>query len=459
MESGGIASYDRVEALLRRVARDYTLAREEGRPFWLVVPGACACGRTLELDLTQFDHVELVDSAWTCPAIAFTRLDGERRLEYRIHPNAADDPGIEGVHAPGIALVELIERLEALELHGPYDRRGALRGTRAWSSWEVPCPHGRPVPLIRLGQRAIPAWCARTRFEGELSLLGEPSWPGVEACERCPWHRGASEGAVSCAAEGVELGAEGMCLEVDVFRQGRKRRGFVPLDGDVAGAVRTVMRPAEPLKQRVAEIDLNPFAANAPPAGRPRMVDVKFVIGEARRLEREPDAFMERWRFYWNGEDWVRKPPGAPLHDWNKWGRDLEFVSVAEPGGLPPPAGWPAVLDLPEGPYLLRVLSLHWTVGRRGEPELEWTLKVLDGPHRGRRVFRRSPVRTPGMEQLVIRDLSMVLGCREREIARPGQPGFDALLPRVRGIAVLGRVAKKDAFTNLYLDGRAAKTR
>jgi hypothetical protein len=224
---------------------------------------------------------------------------------------------------------------------------------------------------------------------------------------------------------------------VDVFRRdGRKRRSFVDLSGDLRAAV---------LKQ-----------LRWPGASPVEVVDLKFVQGDARALTDESHAYMERWRFYWNGDGWKRKPPGSSLHDWNKWGPQLEHLSASEPGGKPPRDGWPPVLDLPVGHYLLRVVSLDWRSGRRDEPELEWVLRLLDGEGAGRRVFRRAPVRSPRMVQLVKRDVGRLLEVSPQTVPEPTDPAFEAFRQRVLGVAVRARVASRGAYTNLYFEGRAA---
>jgi len=297
---------------------------------------------------------------------------------------------------------------------------------------------GVPIPVISLGQRAIPAWCARARVEGEAALLADPDWPGTEACSRCRWWVADEGTAIVCAAPEVALEGQGLALEVDGFRgDGRKRRAFIAPQEQVGEALlAAIRRPGD-----------QPLEA----------VDLKFVHGEPERLTQESDAFMERWRFYWNGEHWCRKPVGAALHDWNKWGRNLEFVSVSEPGGMPPAGGWPPVLDLPTGGYLARVVVVRWADGRRGEPELEWVLRILEGQQRDRLVFKRSPIRSEEMGSLVRKDMALVLHLSWQRVPSPSQKGdFEALIKAARGVALRIKVARRGLFTNLYLERRLA---
>lgn len=461
------AAAGRIEAVLRHVLDAFDLAFAERQSLMLHVPGACQCGRGLDIPLTELFDIALIRPEKTAlPVLVFhasgafaaraaaasgmgdglqgdgSQAAGEtatevRRLEYRLRSSRALAPSPEGLNAPGLAMVEQVVDESAPLLSQVMPRAGVVLGSAAWSSWTVPCPHGVGVPLMTLGKRLLPSYCARTRSEGDLSLANLHGWPGIEACRRCQFYRGDTELEVRCAAPHVEEAGTGLSLELDIYREnGKKRRTFLPLGAELSSSIR-------------AQVKL----PGAPKAGR---VDVKFVEGEASFLLEHSDAFMERWRYYWNGEHWVRKPQGASLHDWNKWGRRLEYMSAAEVGSLPPEGGWPPLLDLRPGRYTLRVLGVTWKAGRKGEPELEWGFRVLDGKARGRKVFRRSPLRTPTMTGMLMKDLSMLLDVPEAELIAPGQPGFDAQLETLRGRAVRARVLRKDNFTNLYLEGRIA---
>lgn len=467
--SAGLASEisARIEAVLRRILEAFDLAVVERQSLILHVPGACQCGRGIDISLTELFDIALIRSEkMELPALVLhgsnafssstSSVPGERaglsegipqsaegvatdvrRLEYRLRSSRAPAHSPEGLNAPGLAMVERVVEEVAPLLPQVMPQAGIVLGSTAWSSWTIPCPHGVGVPLMTLGKRSLPSYCARTRIEGDLSLANLHGWPGIEACRRCQFYRGDTELEVRCAAPKVEEGGAGLSLELDIYREtGKKRRTFLPLGAALTSIIRAQVKTPGTSK-----------------AGR---VDVKFVEGEASFLLEHSDAFMERWRYYWNGEHWIRKPQGASLHDWNKWGRRLEYMSAAEVGSLPPEGGWPPLLDLRPGRYTLRVLGVTWKVGRKGEPELEWGFRVLEGKARGRKVFRRSPLRTPTMTGMVMKDFSMLLDVPESELISPGLPGFDAQLETLCGRAVRARVLRKDNFTNLYLEGRIA---
>lgn len=428
-----------LEPLLREVLRRLDLAHEQRQPLWLEVPAACRCGETLRLDLAGLFPVGLLrQSEEGLPMLVFHAPQTTHRLEWRLR--LASEPGLspEGQEAAGLTLVESV--LETWELSALREVLSGevLKGSVAFSSWRLPCEHAVQVPLLQLGKRRVPLACARTRLEGDASLALLPSWPGLEACERCPYFTpGKTADCIGCSAPRAAEGAAGLSVELDIYREnGLKRRFFLACGLDLAERIRAHTR--------------------YPGAPRAARVDVKFVEGEASWLERQTDAFMERWRCYWNGERWIRKPRNTSLHDWNKWGRRLEYASTAEVGSLPPEGGWPPILDLPPGKYRLRVEQLQWKVGRKGEPELEWVFEVLSGKARGRKVFRRAPVRTSRMRALVLKDVGLLLERPADTLPEPGTPAFEALLPQLSGILTVGRVALRDDFVNLYLNRRPA---
>lgn len=426
-----------LEQALRQVLHRLDRAHEQSEALWLEVPEACRCGQTLRIDLAALFQVGLVrQSEQGLPMLAFHAPQTTRRLEWRVRLETVPGLSPEGQDAPGLALVEtVLPSFVGPELDSAL-RGEVLKGSAAWSSWPLPCAHGIEVPLLPLGKRRVPLACARTRLEGDASLALIQAWPGLEACERCLYYTpGKTADHIACSAPRAAEGGAGLSVELDVYREnGRKRRFFLPCGLDLAERIRVHTR--------------------FPGATRAARVDVKFVEGEASWLERQADAFMERWRFYWNGERWVRKPRNTSLHDWNKWGRRLEYASTAEVGSLPPEGGWPPILDLPPGKYKLRVLQLQWKVGRKGEPELEWVFEVLSGKARGRKVFRRSPVRSPRMRALVKKDVGLLLERPVESLPEPGTPEFDGLFPSLVDVLTVGRIALRDDFVNLYLNRR-----
>lgn len=435
----------KVDALLRQVLAQFDDARAAHRPLTLVVPHACVCGRALDLELTSLFEIGLLrQSVESQPCLAFHRVhplpsqpEMPSRLELRLTFGAEPGFSPEASEAQDILWVECRVSAPELALQELFSVPDQLQASVAWSTQRMPCQHAVPIPLMRVGKRQVPRFCPRARVDGDISLASVPRWPGIEACRDCPWFRGDTELEVRCGCPEVERGPAGLSLELDVYREdGRKRRNFLALPAGEAEELLFAIRAA----------------IRYPGASPAQRVDIKFVAGNSDWLTRQSDAYSERWRFYWNGEHWVRKPKGASLHDWNKWGRRLEHLSVASFGSLPPQGGWPAVLDLPPGRYKLRVLNVEWRQGRKGEPELEWAFRVLTGTFKGRRVFRRSPVRTSAGLALVKKDLALVLQQDVETLPSPDQPEFGQLLERVKGVGVHARVALRDDFLNLYLN-------
>ena len=291
------------------------------------------------------------------------------------------------------------------------------------------------IPLLVVNGRTFPRWCPRARGAGEFELLEGMVWPGVEACRRCRFFVSSDDDGVRCAAPGADRGGADLSVELDLYRVGgRKYRKYLEPGPNLELEIRKQLR--------------------FPRAARVEVIDLKFVPGRPCVLAAEPDAYLERWRYYWNGEHWVRKREGDSLHDWNKWGRNLEYTAASRQGGLPPMGGWPPVVDIPPGVYAARIVRLRRRRSRRNEPELEWVFRILDGPHRGRHIFVRAPLRESHHLARLQKDLALVSGRLLSRIPRPGDSDFDGFRERLCGRAVEIEVYERGPFTNVRIRRR-----